>query len=169
MPDARLHVDAMFLAKQIARLCAEWPELAHDETLAHDMMEGATDLHDVVRRALNERDDATGMVESIKARKADLNERQRRFERRADAMERLIANLLDTAGLPKLTLPEATITPRSAIPHVEVDDLDALPQGYFKLARVADKRAILASLTRNEDVPGAHLEGGKPGITVRKK
>ncbi len=164
-----LALDAATVARHVEALIAEYPDLADDEALRADMVEGETDLHRVVSRALSHKLEARAMVKGMEAVKADLAERNKRWERRDEAMGVLIKGLMDVAGLEKLVLPEATININKARASVDVTDVDALPQGFFTVERKADKTAIGEALKAGAEVPGAVLTYGEPSITVRTK
>lgn len=164
-----LTLDAATVTRHVEALFAAFPDLADDESLRADMVEGETDLHRVVARALDHRMEARSMVKAIAERKSDLTERSARWQRREDAMDVLIKGLMEVSGLEKLTLPEATISISKSRASVEITDIDALPQGFFAVERKADKTAIGVALKAGADVPGAALAYGEPGLTVRTK
>lgn len=164
-----LQMDAATVTRHVEALFAEFPELATDEALRSDMIEGETDLHRVVQRALDHKLEAKTMVKAMAERKSDLAERTARWQRRDDAMGVLIKGLMDVAGLEKLVLPEATISVTKGRESVDVLDVDALPQGYFVTERKADKTAIGAALKAGEAIPGAALKRGEDSISVRTK
>ena len=169
MSDQYLFLDAAFVKAEVGKLLAEYPELEDDETLRADAIEGETDAHKIIKRALAERQDAEMMVGAIKAREVDMAARRARFERKSDAMRSLIRNIMQAAKLPKLTLDEATLSITSPRRTVVVEDLEALPQGYFKTVRQADKTAIKSALEQGNEIPGAVMATGSPGLMVRTK
>lgn len=162
-------MDAAAVARHIDALLVTFPELAEDEALRADMLEGETDLHRVVSRALDHRQEAETMAAAIKIRETDLGERRGRYEKRSEAMRSLIKSLMLSAGQNTLTLPEATISLTKARETVSIIDIDALPQGTFTTVRQPDKKAIKASIDAGADVPGAAIVVGEPGLTVRTK
>ncbi len=164
-----LHVDAVYLKNEIARLLEANPELAEDDLLRADMLEGETDINRVISKALNERQDACSMVEAIKRREDDLRIRRVRFERKAEAIKGLIQSVMYAAELDKITLPEATLSIRQPLPKVEVTDAEQLPQGFFKLERKADKTALKQALMSGEEIPGAELALGDETLSIRVK
>lgn len=164
-----IQADVATVKAMITNLMTAYPDLAEDGDLRADMLEGETDLHRIVERCLGERLDADSLAKSIKEREADLSERRKRFERKAEAMKRLIKEMMEVADLDKITLPEATLSITSPRTSVNVVDLEALPQGYFKLSRIADKTAIKTALEAGEQIPGAELALGEPGLTIRTK
>lgn len=164
-----LALDAATVARHVEALFAAFPDLSDDEALRADMVEGETDLHRVVARALDHRMEARSMVEAIAERKSDLTERSARWQRREDAMDVLIKGLMEVSGLEKLTLPEATISISKSRASVEITNEAELPQGFVKLIRQPDKTAIGDALKAGADVPGACLAYGETLITVRPK
>lgn len=169
MSDTYLYLDASATKAEIAKLLADYPELTDDETLRADLIEGETNAHKIIERALSEKLDADAMATAIKERVTDLTERRGRFERKAEAMKALIKSIMQSADLDKLQLTEATLSIAKPRTSVNVTDLEALPQGYFRLKREADKAAIKSALEQGGSIPGAELTLGSPSLTVRTK
>lgn len=166
---ANLFLDGQFVRAEIGRLIDLYPDLAEDETLRTDMIEGETNAIRIIERALSERQDAETMAGAIKAREIDMAARRSRFERKSDAMKSLILNIMRAAELDKLPLPEASLFITKPRQSVNVIDVDELPQGFFKTVRQADKTALKSALEKGEQVPGAELAMGKEGLTIRTK
>lgn len=169
MTDQYLHLDAQFVKAEIAKLIASYPELADDESLRADTIDGQTNALRIIERALAERQDAEMMAGAIHAREEELITRRGRFERKADAMKALIKSIMRAARLDKLTLTEASLSLTKARQTVGIEDLDQLPQGFVRLKREADKKAIMEALAAGEEVPGAFLVTGDIGLMVRTK
>jgi len=156
------------LAREIDNLLASYPELADDEELRADMLEGETDLHNVLTRIVKTRQFAKANADAIKAMMADLDERKARYERKVEAMNSLAQRLIEHAELRKVELPIATISLRNVPPSVVIDDEDALPETCFETKRVLSRTLIKTALQEG-DVPGAHMSNGSTGLTVRVK
>lgn len=167
--DKFIYIDAQDVKAQIAALIDQFPELNEDEELRLDTFEGETDLFAIVTRALDARQEAIGMAEGVKARMNDLATRKARFEKKSDAMKRLIQSLMVAAGQDKLMLPEASLSITAGRESVNVLDVEALPQGYYKTERKADKTAIKSAILAGEEIPGAELVLGDEGLTIRTK
>lgn len=166
---ASIFLDAQFVRGEVERLIARFPELADDDTLRMDAIEGETDAHRIISRALRERQEAEMMAEAIAARVTEMAGRRARFERKSEAMKELIRGMMKAAKLPKLVLPEATVSILPGRTSVGIGDLNDLPQGYFKTYREADKAAIKQAFDRGEEIPGAHLVTGSEGLSIRSK
>ena len=162
-----LFVDAAYVKAEIGRLLSSHPELAEDDMLREDMIAGETDIETIVSRALDERREAETIAAAIKERETALASRRARFEKKADAMRSLIKSVMQAADLPKLTLPEATISLQSPRASVNVTDLEAIPQGYFRLKKEADKTALKKALEAGEEIPGAELALGDETLSIR--
>lgn len=161
--------DAEHVKTSIRALFAKFPELEGDEDFRIDVLEGETDLYSIVSKAVSERAEASTFASAIKERENDLASRRARYEQRADAFKSLIKDLMNVAQVEKITLPEATISTLKGRASVEVEDIDALPQGYFKVEKKADKTAIKAAIDAGEAIPGASIVTGEPSITIRVK
>ena len=169
MTDQYLYLDANFVKAEIAKLIEANPELAEDDTLREDMINGETNATRIIERALAEQQGAEMMVGAVKAREIDLAARRGRYERKSEAMRSLIKSIMRAANLDKLTLTEASLSLTKARQTVGIEDLDALPQGYFKTTRKADKAAIKSAFERGEEIPGAFIVTGDMGLTIRTK
>ncbi len=161
--------DAETVKTAIRAMFARFPELQDDEEFRADVLEGETDLHSIVAKAINERAEASTFAAAIKQRETDLAARRDRYEQKADAFKSLIKDLMETAQVDKITLPEATISTVKGRTSVDVTDIEALPQGYFKVERKADKTAIKAAIEAGNTIPGAELTTGEPTISIRVK
>lgn len=164
-----LKVDIAAFKAHVAELLATYPELAEDEDLRADMVEGETDMVPLVERLLKMKLDADAMAKAIKERKQEIAERQSRYERKAEGARSLIKSMMLAADLPKITLPDATISITAARTTVEINDERELPQGFVELRRFPRKAEIKAALEAGEEVPGASLGLSEEGIMVRVK
>lgn len=155
--DLLAHVDALFSA---------YPELAEDDALRADMLEGSTQLYEVLTRLVNIERDADSMGKAIASRIADLNARRQRADKRKEAMRTLMLRVMKAAGIQKAPLVEATVSVRPGRDSVEVVDADRLPDEFVRIERVPDKTALKAALA-NDNVPGARMRSGEETLMVR--
>lgn len=162
-----LSYDVTVLEREFADLVATYPELAEDEELRADTIEGETDAYRVLGKIVAIERDANSMVLAIGERAKELAARKERYARRKDAMRALLLRLLKAADLNKVSLPEATVSVSKGRAGVEIADEALLPDNVVKLKREPDKTAIKAALDAGEDVPGAMLREGQPSVTVR--
>lgn len=162
-----LAYDVTVLEREFADLVAAYPELAEDDELRADTIEGETDAYRVLGKIVAIERDANTMLLAIGERAKDLAARKDRYTRRKDAMRALLLRLLKAADLNKVSLPEATVSVGKGRAGVEIVDESLLPDNVVKMKREPDKTAIKAALDAGEDVPGAMLREGQPSVTVR--
>src|SRR6478609_9412108 len=102
--------DARAVRSQIVSLISIYPELAEDAELLADTVEGETDFERVAEKVLDFIRDAETLAAAVKARKDDIAERQKRYERQADSGRKVMLSLLKAARMDRVTLAEATIS-----------------------------------------------------------
>lgn len=164
-----IHVDAKSVEASIADLMAAYPELAEDDVLLLDTIQGATNLFEIAAKAVELKAEADTMADALKLRISDLEARKARFNRQSEAMRKLIKGLMDAVGQTKLILPEATLSIAKGREKVVVDDVNELVQGFYRTERIADKDAIKTALAAGSEVPGARLVLSESSLTVRTK
>ena len=149
-------------------LVAEHGDDIDEQTLA-DTTEGLTNIHEllaaIVRAALD--DEAT--VEMIKRRMAELNDRAKRFDARADRRRQIVRDAMADAHIAKLTPPDFTASLRPGQPHVTITDEDLLPQIFIEQRQHILKREILDALKDGAEVTGAMLSNPGMVLSVRTK
>lgn len=163
-------LDADEVARQVERLFTEYhDEVADDEALRMDLLDGETGFFEIIDKVLDHRQEALGMASMTKERATGMKLRIDRYESRAEAMTKLIMNLMEVAGVERVDRPEATISRTKGRESVEITDLEAIPQGYAKFEKKPDKTAIAASIKNGEAVPGARLVTGEDGVRINSK
>jgi hypothetical protein len=153
--------------RQITALLLECPELAEDDVLRADMIEGETDAFKFLQDLEHKRQDACAMMDGIATRIDTLAQRSRRIDRREQAIRKMMHKILDAADLRKVELPEATISIRNGTPKVIIIEQNELPDYYIRIKREPDKTLIGAALKAGSTVPGAALSNSEPTISIR--
>ena len=124
-----LHRATLALRDLREKLIAIDPSIVEDVTLFGDMLDGESNaldvLADMVRAAL----EAEGWVELMKLRKADLDQRRARYERRSDALRAGVLAVLQDIGLPRLEREDFTASVTGGHRRVIITDDKALPEG----------------------------------------
>jgi len=143
---------------------------ADDDRLLADMLEGETDAHEVLRRLLNaverEEGDKAALTEQMDARKA----RRDRCEGRIAQLRNGMAAVIRATGLPKVQLPEATLSVSDGKPKLSIVSDDAVPDQFQVVKRTPDKRAINAAYENADDLPNWLVRTAPvPSLTVRRK
>lgn len=164
-----LAVDVAYTSRAIDDMLAAYPELMDDEDLRADMLEAETSLPSLMSKLVRARNEREALAEGTNGYIKQLTERRDRLSRSADGLKGLMLKLMATASLPKLELPEATISVSAGRSSVSITDIGELPQGTFTTERKADKAAIKALIEAGEDVPGAAMVTGENTLTVRVK
>lgn len=161
--------DAQIVRNQIEALKALYPEITEDADLLADTLEGQTALDTILARLVDFTREAESMAAAVKARKDEIAERQKRFERQAESGRKIIQQLMESAHQSKVVLPEATLSVTAAREKVEIIHVDDLPQGFFKTERKPLTKEIKEALMAGHDVPGASLQIGECGLMIRSK
>lgn len=169
MNERFLAVDAASVKAIIADLKARYPELEEDAGLFADVLEGETNLFELIDQALEIKLDADEMEQAIKGRIEGLQVRRKRSQDKSEAMKAIIQQLMTLANQQKVVRPVATVSITKPRESVLIVDADQLPQGLYELVRKPKTEMIAADLKRGEEVPGAKLETGHPGLTIRVK
>jgi hypothetical protein len=163
----RLRIDANFATAQIGALIAAYPELQDDEELLRSALEGETDFDRVMPKLMDAFLERVAMKEALTSIMSNMRERATRFDRGADAFKFLMLRLMNAAGMTKLTLPVATLSIREGGTSVNVLDEAQLPQGMF--TKTPNKTAIKSAILAGDNIPGAELVKGEPGLSIRTK
>lgn len=164
-----MRINPQQVQQDIANLLLQYPELAEDDVLRADMIEGATEakelLSQIVRRIGERQSLANAAAEYAK----EISERKARMERAVEALRSLAFKVMSAGDLQKMELPEATLSIRKGTPKVIVTDETVLPPDCVKTAVSPDKAAIKEKLSAGQTVPGAQLSNGEPTLSIRVK
>lgn len=141
-------------------------EVGDDDQLLLDTLEGQTDLFEVTSRLLRQCEDDEGIVAALDQQMNARKDRKARANARIEARRNAIAALMETAGIDKLPLPEATVSFRKIEPKVIVIDPDSVPDEYCTFVRKPDLKLIREA---SPPPPGTGYDNGGNSITVRRK
>jgi hypothetical protein len=161
-------LDIATLERDIANLLVQYPELECDDVLRADMYEGLG-LHDVLADILDKEREAKAMVGALKERIDDLTARKARHERRQEAMRQVIQHLMERANLPKVTLPEATLSITHRKPSPIISDEAALPDECVEMVRKPVMATIKAWVDAGNMPDGVTMSNGSTSLTIRVK
>jgi len=138
-----------------------------DDATFWDTLDGETDAGEILDRLIWLSQTDQHLADSIKEHEAALKARRQRMEARVAAHKAAMLSVLDAAGEKKAERPCATVSRRSGSLSVRIVDEDSIPTQLCKIVKSPDKTAIKKSLEAGEEVPGASLERGPDGITMR--
>lgn len=165
----RIVYDAAYVKSQINSLKVAFPELLDDYELLESAIDGETNFERVIEVITDEFLEALSMKGAIAERMEALDERSKRFTKKAETIRTLAFDLMQAANRPKVELPVATLSIRKGVSKVEIDDLTAIPQGFKRTEVIPLKTELKKALEAGEAIPGAHLEHGPEGLSVRTK
>ena len=159
--------DADQLRTEIENLIRQYPEIAEDEILRADMLDGETAIGDVLTYLIRAGEDARSMRDATKAQLDNLKARGDRFGRRIDFTRALIFKILEAANLKKMELPEATVYLRNNQPAlIGEPDGDKLPDEFVKVERKPDKKKIKDAMIAGTTFEGLALSNQPPSVVV---
>lgn len=139
-----------------------------DVDLIRDVIEGQTSLHEALERAALELAAVEGMKEGIETAIAKLKARLTRYCKQAEGLREGIQAAMETAELPSLKTPAATLSMRASPPSVEITDPAAIPAVFLKQPPpVPDKASIRATIKNGQAVPGCVLSNQPPALAVK--
>ena len=155
-----------------ARLAADDPEMATDESLLADILGSdpdTCDAMDVLHRVLRAAVHAKDMAEAADARAKVITERRDRYKRRAEMLRGIGFAAMDALGTARVELPDLTASVATGRPSVVVTDEAAVPDTFIRMTRAPDKTLIAAALKAGETVPGAEMSNAMPVLSIRSK
>lgn len=138
-----------------------------DDATFWDTLDGETDAGDILDRLIWNAQTDQHNADAIKEHEAALRARRQRLESRVSAHKAAMLAVLDAAGSKKLERPCATVSRREGALSVQITNADDVPTQLCKVVTTPDKAAIKKQIDAGEDVPGAELTRGEPGITMR--
>jgi hypothetical protein len=167
-----------------------------DDELLTDMIEGETDLFEIIDRLIARRAENMALAAGAAQHIETMRGRRERFERLAEQDRTLITQAMLIAELPSVRRPVATLSLSARAAKLVIDDEAAIPSGFWKvgdprLDKIALAEAVKASAAaraeaiaalpedpraRDEaiaslppEIPGAHLEAAPPSLTIRER
>lgn len=164
-----LAYDVGYVKAQISSLKVAFPELADDYEVLESAIDGETDFDRVVEAITDQFLEALSMKGAIADRMESLKQRSDRYGKKAETIRSLAFDLMQAANRQKVELPVATLSIRKGVTSVVVDDVAQLPQGFTRTETVPLKTELKKALEAGEAIPGAHLETGPEGLSVRTK
>lgn len=166
-------LDPTIVRREIEALRLSFPEIFEDgdEQLLHDMLQGQTSLHEFLAIVEERRQEAASMAGAIATRIAELEIRQKRIEKREQAMRRLAFQLMQAAEQKKIELPTATLSIRNGTPRVMIFDESAVPDEFCRFKREPDKTRIKEAMQQQLTtfIPGATLSNAEPTLAIRTR
>jgi hypothetical protein len=169
------------------------PALAEDDDeLVLDMIEGETDLFEIIDGLVARRAENMALAAGAAKHIETMNARKDRFERLAEQDRALLTQIMVIADLLSVRRPLATLSLSARAAKLVIDDEAAIPSTFWKtgdpkLDRIALTEAVkaraaaLAALPQEPEareaamaglppeIPGAHMEPAPPSLTIRER
>jgi len=161
-------MDLHWLAALRERLVAIEPDMATDETLLFDALDGQSDVADQLRRILRHGLEASVFAEALDRHIDVLKQRKARFMAREDACRASVREAMDALGISKLIAEDFSASIVAGRPAVQIISADVLPEEFIRTKREPNISAISEALKAGEDVPGACFNNPIPILTVRR-
>ncbi len=150
------------------KLIEEFPE-ADEETLA-DTLEGLTNLNEMLAAVIRSHLDDMAMVDALKSRMADMQDRLSRISKRAEKKRELVTSVMEQADLKKLAEADFKVSLRSSSAPLVVTEEGSIPEPYWRpQAPKLDRLGLIAALKSGEQVAGAVLGNPMMTIAIRTK
>lgn len=163
-----MQLNPLIVRHQIEMLKVSNPEIIEDDEAWLLALESETNVEELLTQIIRQIEDTKALVVGTKDRFEELKARKDRFESRVESLRALAFKLMEAAELPKLELPEATLSIRSVPPSVMVTDEEKLPDIACKFERKPDK-AKIKELLSSGLVAGATMSNGSKSLSIRIK
>ena len=170
LPPRRGHVRADAGTSAVLRGGGRTGNQDDDQQLLADMLDAeGGDAMQVLERLVDASLEADAMADAAKARKADMAERQARFERRRDTLRSIAKSALEAlnpqeAGdrdMDGIAAAEPAATGHLWGPVTSAD--------WFRITREPMKGEIRKALAAGQEIEGAEFGNADVGITIRTR
>ena len=165
-----MRLDPTIISREIDTILALCPELAEDEQLRHDMIDGETEAFTLLSILVRRIGTTKALVASLAAYAKELGERSDRLSARVDAYRSITTKLMGHAKLRKAELPEATLTISPGRRKVLITDESQIPDPMMRQrAPEPDKEALQEVLKAGVVMGGVELSNAEDVLTIRTK
>ena len=158
--------------REIEIISAEIKDILGEEFDAatfFDTLDGETNIGDLIETLILSKADAEANQIGAKKVADDFTARVNRMAHRQKSISTVLGRILDAMGEKKIVHQLATISRTKPRESVVVFDEKEVPTQLCKTVVTPDKAAIKKQLEAGEAVPGARLEKGAAGLTIRIK
>lgn len=162
-----MNLDLHYLQNEIAALMRNYPEMAEDEQLRIDMIEGSTNAPEFVSELLRKVAATDVLLLGTREYRREIDERVQRLKRRKEAFRELIKKVMEMAGTKRMERIEATVTIKAGVPRTIITDESIIPPDFFRIKREPELDRIKAALKAGEFVPGAELSNAEMVLQIR--
>jgi hypothetical protein len=140
-----------------------------DAELIGDMVEGETNLREMIAKVMEHLAETEIMLVGIDNKLDTFGSRKRRYVERKEMLRAMIEQAMVIGEIKKLELPDATLSLAHRAGGVVIVDEMKIPADYWrKLDPEIDKAKVSSVLKEGLEVPGATLGNGTISLTVRR-
>ncbi len=151
-------------------LKASLADMADDVELIADMIEGETDLNEMIGAVFLSIDEDEILVTGIDARTLELSDRKLRLKKRIDAKRASIEQAMSIGEIKKIEAATFTLSLKKVAAGLVINDESIIPTAYWKPQDPRlDKKAVKDALKDDKSVPGATLDNGGIALAIRRK
>jgi hypothetical protein len=162
---------------KVGEQLAEWEAIKKlidsddlDEQTLLDTLEGATELHEAIAAIGENMLELKAMEAGLASTIANMTARKQRFTSQYEKLRAVVASAMDTAEIDSIPTPAFTFSIARYGPKPLVTDENAIPAKFWKAGKpTLDRKALAEALDDKEKIPGATLDNGSFGITMRSK
>lgn len=159
-------LEAKYIQDEITALLLQHPELAEDEVLRADSIEGETGAFEFLSSIVRKIDATKMLTDGTATYIEELRGRKARFERRQEALRALMMKIMNAANLRKAELAECTLSIRVNGPKVLIINDAEIPDEFMRIKKEPDKIRIKAAMMANKNVPGCALSNSEPSLAI---
>lgn len=161
------YVQPELIRRQVQALLEEFPELNEDEEFFRDVLEGQTNVLEILETLVTGIRYEQSMQSAIEERIKVLQSRKFRFEKREVVRRRLAMQVMEAANLRRASTTEANISLRPSAPHVVVIDERDIPEEFWRVKREPALALIKERLKAGLRVPGTTLSNQHDTLFLR--
>jgi hypothetical protein len=143
-------------------------DMASDEQLFTDTIDGETSALELLRTVIRQAIDAEVFAEALKARRDELDQRAGRFKERASRCRAFAGEAMQTLGITSIAAEDFGVTLRPGRAAVRIVDEALLPKAFVRTRSEPMKQEIGDALRAGQRVAGAELSNAAPVLTVRR-
>lgn len=144
------------------------PELKLDDEFKSDILEGSTDLLELINRLLYNILLTESYIEGNRITRGRIEQREKRLKARQEVIRNIIRRLLEVSEMRKITVANGTVFLTQKPSSVEILDEGLIPDEYMLIKKTPIKTLIGEKLKAGEDVPGTQLSNGGETLTIRQ-
>ena len=163
-----MKIDMTKLQHDLDMLLLEFPVLKDDEQLRHDMLEGSTDVFEVLDRMVASEALDSSLIKGIDDRIKELKNRKDRLDHRINVTRKMIFKVMEMAQLRKKEVPSGTVYIKKGVTKVIVTDENKLNETYWRIKKEVDKTKIKHDIMDGMTVDGAYISNGDDTVVIMK-